>query len=54
MTRKPKPPPKPDDPAESKRFIDIAREVEADESEDALDRAFEKVVPSRKRGENQR
>jgi len=42
-----KPAPKPDDPAESKRFIDMAREVEADESKDALDRAFEKVVPSK-------
>ena len=42
MGRKPNPPP--DDPAQSKRFIDMAREVEADESKDALERAFEKVT----------
>jgi hypothetical protein len=39
--------PKPDDPAESKRFIDMAREIEADESPEAMDRAFKKVVPSK-------
>jgi hypothetical protein len=43
MPRKPKPPP--DDPEQFKRFIDMAREVGADESPDALDRAFRKVVP---------
>jgi hypothetical protein len=32
--------PKRDDPEESKRFIEMAREVEADEREDALDRAL--------------
>jgi hypothetical protein len=42
MSRKPKP--KPDNPAQFKRFIDMAREVEADESPDALDRAFKKVI----------
>jgi hypothetical protein len=46
MGRKPKPPP--DDPAQSKRFIDMAREVEADERKDALERAFEKVVPGKR------
>jgi hypothetical protein len=46
MPRKPEP--KPDDPEESKRFIDMAREVEADETEEGADRAFKKVVaPSR-------
>ena len=44
MSRKPKP--QPDDPEQLKRFIDMAREVEADESEGALDRAFEKVIKS--------
>jgi hypothetical protein len=39
-----KPNPKIDDPEESKRFIDVAREVEADKSKDALERAFNKVV----------
>jgi hypothetical protein len=42
MPRKPKSPP--DDPEQSKRFIDMARAVEADESKDALERAFSKVV----------
>lgn len=39
-----KPPPKPDDPEQFKHFIDMAREVEADESPDAIDRAFDKVI----------
>jgi hypothetical protein len=34
----------PDDPAEYQRFLDIAREVGADEDQEALDRAFEKVI----------
>lgn len=45
MPRKPKP--QPDDPAESKRFIDMARTIEADEGSkgrEAFDRAFKKVV----------
>jgi hypothetical protein len=46
MPDKPTPPP-PDDPAQSKRFIDMAHEVETDESKDALERAFSKVVPSK-------
>ncbi len=36
--------PKPDDPKQSKRFIDKAREIEADESEEGAERAFKKVV----------
>jgi hypothetical protein len=43
VPRKPKP--QPDDPKQLKRFIDMAREVEADESEGATDRAFNKVIP---------
>ena len=39
-----KPAPKPDDPAQSKRFVDAAREAEADESEEAADRAFKKIA----------
>ena len=39
-----KPAPNADDPAESRRFIDMAREVEADETPGATDRAFEKVI----------
>jgi hypothetical protein len=38
-----KPAPKPDDPAQHKRFIDMAREVEVDEREGTLDRAFERI-----------
>ncbi len=39
-----KPNPKLDDPAESKRFIQTAREVEADGSKEEFDRAFKKVT----------
>lgn len=42
MTRKPSPPP--DDPEQSKRFAETAREVEADESPGAFDRAFKTVA----------
>ncbi len=39
-------------PTEYQRFLDMAREVEADESPGAMDRAFEKVIPmpSKRRG----
>jgi hypothetical protein len=47
MPRKPKP--KPDNPEQFKRFIDMAREVEADESPEAVDRAFGKVIGKRQR-----
>jgi len=36
--------PKLDNPEQFKRFIKTAREAEADESPDALDRAFNKVM----------
>lgn len=42
MTRKPTP--KPDDPEQSKRFIDTAKEVGADDDADALERAFKKIA----------
>lgn len=35
---------KPDDPEQSKRFIDAAREAEADETEAGADCAFKKAV----------
>jgi hypothetical protein len=41
MPRKPKP--KPDDPTQMKRFIDMAREVEAGEAAESFDRAFKKI-----------
>jgi hypothetical protein len=43
MSRKPKL--KPDNPEQFKRFIDMAREVEVDESPEAFERAFKTVVP---------
>lgn len=39
-----KPNPKPDDPAQSKRFIATARDVEADGDKKSFERAFKKVV----------
>ncbi len=33
-----------DDPKQSKRFLEAAREVEADETEEGADRAFRKAV----------
>jgi hypothetical protein len=46
MPRKPSPPA--DNPEEFKRFLDMAREVEADEAPDAVDRAFKRVVSGKK------
>lgn len=47
--------PKADDEAQSKRFIDAAREAEADETKEGADRAFKKVVtPSNASKESQR
>jgi hypothetical protein len=39
-----KPAPKPDDPAQSQRFVDTAKEVGADTDDEALERAFKKIV----------
>lgn len=36
--------PKPDNPEQSKRFIDMAREVGVDERPEAFDEAFKKVA----------
>lgn len=54
MAEKPKPKPKPKrksktDKDQSERFIETARKLECDESEDALDRAFETIVPIKSR-----
>jgi hypothetical protein len=38
-----------DDPEQSKRFIDAAREAEADETEEAAERAFNKVTSNKKK-----
>jgi hypothetical protein len=45
--------PKPDDPEQFKRFINMAREVEADESPGAVDRAFDKVIGRQQGRSNQ-
>jgi hypothetical protein len=42
MPRKPKP--QPDDPEESKRFIDMAREVGAEKPSPDFERVFRKVA----------
>jgi hypothetical protein len=42
---KPEPPPNADDPEQSRRFIDMALEVEANEDPEAFERAFKKVIP---------
>jgi hypothetical protein len=44
---KPKIPSNADSQEQSRRFIDMAREVEADETPGATDRAFEKVITVR-------
>ena len=40
-----KPASQPDDPEQFKRFQEAAKELGVDESPEAFDRAFEKVVP---------
>jgi len=45
MPRKPTPPP--DDPEQSKRFIDMAREVETEGAEEDFVKAFRKVASRR-------
>ncbi len=47
MPRKPKPPP--DDPDQSKRFIDMAREVGAEKPSPDFERVFRKVAQKPKR-----
>ena len=42
-----KPAPKPDDAKQSKRFLETAKETEADDAE-ALERAFKKITPSKR------
>jgi len=37
---------KPDDPAQYQRFLDMAKEVGADESPDALDKVFDRLRPA--------
>ena len=48
LDTKPPPVPKPDDPEQSKRFVETAREIGTDETGEAFRRAFEKIVPRKK------
>jgi hypothetical protein len=48
MTRKQ---PRRDDPKQSKRFIEMAHEVGADETKEGADRAFKKIVRREKPSE---
>jgi hypothetical protein len=43
-TPKPEPPANADDMEQSRRFIDMAREVEADEDPEVFERAFKRVT----------
>jgi hypothetical protein len=52
--RKPSPPRNADNPEQSRRFIDMAREVETDETPGATDRAFEKVIRSPQCDDNEK
>ncbi|MGE3783266.1 MAG: hypothetical protein AB7H71_11045 [Alphaproteobacteria bacterium] len=50
MTEKQRPAPKrqnpeQDDPEQSKRFVETARQIEADETGEVFRRAFAKIVP---------
>jgi hypothetical protein len=40
----PEPPANADNPEQSRRFIDMAREIEADETPGTMDRAFDRVI----------
>ena len=43
MTKQP-PKPKQDNPAQSQRFIDAAKEAGVDETGEAFDKAFKKII----------
>jgi hypothetical protein len=49
MTKKPQPKPKLTDKERHKRFVDMAREVEASEKPKDFDEAFKKVVQRKDR-----
>lgn len=44
----PRKPTKPDDSEQSKRFIETAEEVGADQDDEALTRAFKVIVPAKR------
>jgi hypothetical protein len=45
MPRKPKPPP--DDPVQSERFIEAAKELGTDETGEAFERLFRRVIKAK-------
>ena len=47
MPRKPAAKPKQDDPKQSKRFVETAKKIEADENPEAFERAFDKIARRR-------
>jgi hypothetical protein len=49
-----KPAPKPDDPTQSQRFLDIAKEVGADADDKALERAFKRIDLEKKKDASKR
>jgi hypothetical protein len=48
MGKKAKATPKPDDPAQYKRFLEAAREAEAEDTKEAADRAFKTIAAPKK------
>jgi hypothetical protein len=50
----PRKPTKPDDPEQSKRFIETAEEVGADTDDAALERAFKKIGLNKKPDKSER
>lgn len=50
MPQKPKPSAKPDDPAEYKRFLATAKEVNADETAEGFERAVSVVIKPARSG----
>jgi hypothetical protein len=45
---KPKPTPKPSKKTQYGRFVETARQLGCDESEEAFERAFKKIVPAKR------
>ena len=49
-----KPAPKPDNPEQSKRFVEMAQELRADQDAEGLERALKKIASKRPTGNNPR
>jgi hypothetical protein len=50
----PRKPTKPDDPAQYKRFLEAAREAQAEDSEEAADHAFKRIVEAKAKSKKPR